>query len=1560
MNETENKLNNMRSQTKDSRRTFAFVGKSFVASIVTLLLSSVPLFAATQSTTYDVAADFNQGDLFNTDVVTDDLQLTQDFRALPVLWIANAGEDTVSKFDPVTGNELARYRTFVLGGGDVGPLLGAHGSHEGPAPSRTSVDAKGNVYVLNRHFETTLGFDGGPKPASLMKILASGGIDRNNNGIIDTASDLNNNGSIDPAELFNIGNPATPDLLGNPGLVDFSPVDGFVDEAGILDERIAWIRLIGPVSGLGRSLSIAPNGNVWVGLFNAKAYYEIDPDGNTVQGPLSTGSHTPYGSLVQNVGDQNGDLIPDGIIWSASLNTSIARIESWTGNVQIFTAPGGFASNYGIALGDDSLFLGSNLVGGQPYKFHIPSLTFQTIPFNPAAVFGKGISIDGLGDVFISGSSSPEKGATKIDVNGNIIWTSPQFGGAVNTNQRGAIVDSNNDVWIIALNDNKLLKYDGSTGAPVLARNTGAKPYTYSDASGLALIRENPSGFWTVIFDSGAPNTRVESVSWADSLPANTTLDVEVRGHNIDVSNANYESVAASGGAPASTVIGQYIELRVSLADLFSAGISPVLDNITLEYNLAPLVTTQDLTFIADTNLLSPVIAPADVFAGGNDPEDGVGLTLSLDQTGPFTVGVHTVTLTGTDQEGHSTSATATITVVDTPPTINLVGAASISHPAGTSYTDQGVTATDIQDGALGVDPHLVLVTNDGGFDPNTTGVYTWTYTVTDRGGNSADVTREVTVVNTPPTIVLIGADPLTLPQGIPFVDPGADAEDAEEGDLDGQIVVTGTVDVNTLGSYTVTYTVTDATGASASVDRTVVVDEPPAITLNGSTPITIAEGSSYTDAGATGIDLEDGALIPVVAGSVDTITPGSYTLTYTVTDSASQSASTTRTVVVDALPTVTLIGATPITVAQGSVYSDAGATGNDAEDGPLAPVVAGSVDTNTPGSYTLTYTVTDSFGSSASTTREVTVDALPVVILVGSPAVVVPQGFPYNELGAAGSDLEDGSLSPVITGVVDTNLQGTYLVTYAVTDSFGSTAYVTRSVYVDEVPSIALSGSSTVVAPQNGNYNDPGANGSDLEDGSLTPVVTGTVDFNTPGTYVLTYTVTDSVGNSASVTRTIVVDGPPTITLAGGNPISIVVGGTYTELGATADDLEDGDITGDILIIGSVNTSVVGVYLVNYSVTDSAGNTVTVVRTVNVEELSLPFANYTVVFGCIDATVHKDAKVFGSVGSFQKVFVDQKAEVSDDVIAIDGIVDIKNNGKVGDDILAGSSVKIHKGAVVSGDATSEADVKVYNGGSVLGTVTENAAPPVIEDMPLPILDLQAGSSNQTANKNKTKNVAPGLYGNLRAKQGGTINLSAGRYGFKSIKLDKDSTLNLDVSGGAIIVDVKAALNAAAKNTKIVVTGGPASQALFQIQGTQVHFGNDSDAAGTYLAPNAHIQVGNNSNVDGALYGNKVSIKNGAVVNGDAATSLLSVVATEWIGWKDCKHEETSKSKSSSKSTSEKSDSKAKSKSKSTSEKSDSKAKSDSKSKSEKSDSKAKSKSKSKSEKSNSKKKSKN
>jgi len=69
---------------------------------------------------------------------------------------------------------------------------------------------------------------------------------------------------------------------------------------------------------------------------------------------------------------------------------------------------------------------------------------------------------------------------------------------------------------------------------------------------------------------------------------------------------------------------------------------------------------------------------------------------------------------------------------------------------------------------------------------------------------------------NTAPAITILGANPLELTVEDSFVEPGATARDAEDGDISGQIVYGGMVDTSTAGTYTLTYNVSDFGGLSA------------------------------------------------------------------------------------------------------------------------------------------------------------------------------------------------------------------------------------------------------------------------------------------------------------------------------------------------------------------------------------------------------------------------------------------------------------------------------------------------------------------------------------------------------------------------------------------------------------------------------------------------------------------------------------------------------------------------------------------------------------------------
>jgi hypothetical protein len=81
----------------------------------------------------------------------------------------------------------------------------------------------------------------------------------------------------------------------------------------------------------------------------------------------------------------------------------------------------------------------------------------------------------------------------------------------------------------------------------------------------------------------------------------------------------------------------------------------------------------------------------------------------------------------------------------------------------------------------------------------------------------------------------------------------------------------------------------------------------------------------------------------------------------------------------------------------------------------------------------------------------------------------------------------------------------------------------------------------------------------------------------------------------------------PPTITVFGDNPATVECHNGYTDAGATATDDKDGDLTSSITVSNTVNTAVVGTYMVGYSVSDAAGNRATAVRTVNVVDTTPP-----------------------------------------------------------------------------------------------------------------------------------------------------------------------------------------------------------------------------------------------------------------------------------------------------------------------------------------------------------------
>ena len=163
--------------------------------------------------------------------------------------------------------------------------------------------------------------------------------------------------------------------------------------------------------------------------------------------------------------------------------------------------------------------------------------------------------------------------------------------------------------------------------------------------------------------------------------------------------------------------------------------------------------------------------------------------------------------------------------VENSAPQIELSGAHSIQLLHGSDYQDAGATATDEEDGDL-TDS---ISTSGLPIDTSKTGAYEVVYSVTDSGGKSAETRRSVTVSeNESPVITLLGDVNVVVDRGDGYVDPGAEANDVEDGDLSSRITVNNEVNTEVVGEYIVTYEVSDSAGAMTSAERNVsVIQEP-------------------------------------------------------------------------------------------------------------------------------------------------------------------------------------------------------------------------------------------------------------------------------------------------------------------------------------------------------------------------------------------------------------------------------------------------------------------------------------------------------------------------------------------------------------------------------------------------------------------------------------------------------------------------------------------------------------------------------------------------------------
>ncbi len=570
--------------------------------------------------------------------------------------------------------------------------------------------------------------------------------------------------------------------------------------------------------------------------------------------------------------------------------------------------------------------------------------------------------------------------------------------------------------------------------------------------------------------------------------------------------------------------------------------------------------------------------------------------------------GTHTVTYTYTDGNGCVNSQSQSVTVhplpvvsftgLDAEYCIDEAAATLVPSPIGGTFTGTGMSENVFNPATAGAGTHTI------------------TYTYTDANTCTNSVSHSVTVHPLPVVTFTalanqycITVTSVTLagsPSGGTFTGTG----------------VTGNIfnpSVAGVGSFTLTYTYTDANGCTNFATRTAVVVPLPVVSFSGLAATYCVDAAAAPLTGSpsggtfSGIGISGNNFVPSQAGV------GTHTIIYTYTNQFGCTNSTSQSVVVNPLPVISFTGLgqdycineTPATLSgspQSGTFSGAGISGT-----VFSPAVAGA------GVHTITFTYTDVNGCTGVLTQSVTVYALPVVSITpitqqfcvtttSVPLTATPAGGTFSGSGVTGN-----IFNPSVAGV------GTHNIIYYYTDINGCTNSANINITVLALPVVTFSGLSTqycvnasaitlVGNPTGGTFSGTGVTGN-----TFNPATAGV------GITTITYTFTNGSGCTNSTSQSTTVTPLPIVSISGlatqycvdasavsltGNP----AGGSFSGAG----------MSGGIFTPANAG---LGIHTITYSYTDANGCSATATASVTVNDLPVVTINNTTLQYCVSET---------------------------------------------------------------------------------------------------------------------------------------------------------------------------------------------------------------------------------------------------------------------------------------------------------------------------------------------------
>jgi hypothetical protein len=470
------------------------------------------------------------------------------------------------RIDATTGAILGEYRTAPQG------LAGN--------PSRTAVDSQGNVWVGNRDEESPLPNTTAPR-GSVVKIgICLGGTRVNADGTpnpngdylkgpfaLNTCIDRNGDGLIRTSRGLG-------DVLPWPNITDgVGGTDGIVQDA--VDEAIlVYQRTTGHQV---RHVSVDANDDVWVGgyPFFVTFFDKLDRDTGaflaTFPGPGCGG----HGGVVDG----------QGVLWStAEADDTVMRYEIATGNSLCINV----SSNHGLGIDPAGNIWVCQFLTNSIVKIAPDGTIFPGFPKTTGGAAGdRAVCVTPVDShVWVDGSAGSD--VSRLDNDGNLLKVIPL--GADGMSPRGLSVDSNGKVWVTCTLSSTAKRIDPNGGADGLGAvdltvflGRKARPYDFSDMTGVTpLITTQPSGSWSVVYDSGFPGTQYGTISWNASVPTGTEFFVQFRASDDPTALSGLPFVMAQNGVPFSGVFGQFVEIRTRFRRPAQSTATPVLFDLTI------------------------------------------------------------------------------------------------------------------------------------------------------------------------------------------------------------------------------------------------------------------------------------------------------------------------------------------------------------------------------------------------------------------------------------------------------------------------------------------------------------------------------------------------------------------------------------------------------------------------------------------------------------------------------------------------------------------------------------------------------------------------------------------------------------------------------------------------------------------------------------------------------------------------------------------------------------------------------------------------------------------